>query len=310
MIHIDDLITLCLLGEAESHEEEELNLWIAESPENKKYYEDFKAVWEASLFIGQNSTIDENQSWKRFQKRIEPAKTIWFKPWMAAASLLLVLSLGWIYFSDKNTAPEHFAYQTTDTAQTFNLPDSSVVVLNKNSALTFIQSKDIRKAELLGEAFFDVKPDKSRPFKIDINQVQVQVLGTSFNIKGYDGQTEVVVETGLVKVSKGETEMQLKANETVVVSEKNVTLEKETVKNEYYNFYRTGKLVFTNTPLKEVTKVLSDAYGIEIEIRNEKLEKLPISTVFDNQSIESVLQIIAETLPVRIEKQNNRILLK
>ena len=185
-----------------------------------------------------------------------------------------------------------------------------MVVLNKNSALTFVQSKDIRKAELVGEAFFDIKPDKSRPFKIDINQVQVQVLGTSFNIKGYDGQTEVVVETGLVKVSKGENEMQLKANETVVVSEKNVTLEKETVKNEYYNFYRTGKLVFSNTPLKEVAKVLSDAYAIEIEIGNEKLEKLPISTVFDNQSIESVLQIIAETLPVRIEKQNNRILLK
>lgn len=311
MSNIDDLITLCLLGEASLQEQEELNLWIAQSAENKKYYQDFKTIWEASFFAVEESNVDVNQAWEKFKERTEPKKTIWFRPWMAAASVIVALGLAWMYFSGKTTdKPPSFAYETSHQTQTFTLPDSSVVVLNKNSTLTFSSTKGTREVKLSGEAFFDVKPDKTKPFIIDVNQVQVRVLGTSFNIKGYNGDTEVLVETGLVKVAKGASDIQLKAREKVVIPAENLVLKKVIVNNDFYNFYRTGRLDFNNIKLREVVIVLNEAYGANIEIGSKAVAEIPINTVFENQSLENVLRVITETLPVRIEKQNQRIILK
>lgn len=311
MSNIDDLITLSLSGEASLEEQEQLNLWIVQSEENQKYYLDLKLIWEASLHTEEESNIDVEQAWIKFQKKTKPKKTIGLRTWIAAASVLIALGITWMYLSpETGRKTESFAYETTEQTQTFTLPDSSVVVLNKNSALTFASTKDSRKVSLSGEAFFDVKPDKSKPFTIDVNQVQVRVLGTSFNIKGYNGKTEVVVETGLVKVERGTRGIELKAKEKVLVPAENPVLEKAVVNNNFYNFYRTGKLEFNNVKLREVVNVLNDAYGVNVEIENKALAEIPINTVFVNQPLESVLQVIAATLPVRIEKQDQRIILK
>src|SRR5690606_2603405 len=67
------------------------------------------------------------------------------------------------------------------------LPDGSTVLLNNNSSLDFPQqfTGDTREVILKGEAYFDIKPDASRPFIIHTGKVKTRVLGTAFNIRAY-----------------------------------------------------------------------------------------------------------------------------
>ena len=85
-------------------------------------------------------------------------------------------------------------------------PDGSIVTLNRNSKLIFPKhfTKNVREVTITGEAFFDVKPNTSKPFIINAGNVQVKVLGTSFNVCAYPGTetVEVVVESGKVQVTR------------------------------------------------------------------------------------------------------------
>ena len=92
------------------------------------------------------------------------------------------------------------------------LPDGSFVTLNKNSSIHYPKKFPGRKRniELKGEAFFTVTPDKEKPFVISVNDVTVTVVGTSFNIKSVSGKTQVVVESGIVQVTKNNKTIELK----------------------------------------------------------------------------------------------------
>ena len=85
----------------------------------------------------------------------------------------------------------------------------------------FLNSKAKQdNVSLKGEAFFNVTPNKKKPFIISVNDVQITVVGTSFNVKTINGNTEVVVETGIVKVTRAGKTVELKANEEVTVNAK------------------------------------------------------------------------------------------
>ena len=77
-----------------------------------------------------------------------------------------------------------------------------------------------RSIKLKGEAFFNVAPDKEKPFIIDVNDVQVKVVGTSFNVRSYNGITEVIVETGIVQVTKAGETTELRAGERTTLTQK------------------------------------------------------------------------------------------
>jgi ferric-dicitrate binding protein FerR (iron transport regulator) len=321
----DDLLVKYLVGEATPAEAEAIQNWIAASPANRQEYDNFKLIWDESQHIASTKNVDEDAAYLRLQKRLNntaPAtaplaqlrkmKTSW---WVGiAASLLLVCTVAWLtishYYDNRAIAFIKVESEAQTRAQT--LPDGSVVMLNSHSTLIYPQrfSGKIRPVTMLGEAFFKVTPDKTKPFIIKVNGVTVRVVGTSFNVKSRDGKTQVIVETGIVNVSEKTKNVNLNPGEKVLVTGKDGLLAKESNKGRLYNYYITHELVCDETPLYELVASLNEVYGAHIVIGNKAIANLPITTVFKDQSLEQVLLVISETFKIKVERGKKGIVLK
>lgn len=317
----DDLLVKYLVGETDADETAAVEFWLKADEKNLNYYNGFKKIWEDSLLIAaENKTIDEDAAWKRLQNRIHDKDVQVLTPkkssvyWLRiAASILLISTLGWLgysYFENKsNTLIQIYASNSTlnDT-----LPDGTTVTLNKNSSLSYASKfkGKTRPVTLKGEAFFYVSPDKTKPFIITINDVTVQVVGTSFNVKNKNGKTTVDVETGIVKVSKNKDQVELIHGEKVVIADHKTELLKSTSKGRLYNYYRNKELVCDETPLQDLVEALNEIYDVNIIIKNPSLKEKPLTTVFKDQSLDEVLEVIQESFRIEIERKNNQILLE
>jgi transmembrane sensor len=192
------------------------------------------------------------------------------------------------------------------------LPDGSVVTLNKKSTISYPEhfTGSTRQVTLTGEAFFDVTPDKSKPFIISVNDVTVRVVGTSFNVKDNAEKTEVIVETGLVEVANKDQKVKISPREKATVIKSNPELVRQNVQDQFYNYYRTGKLVCEDTPLWKLVEILNETYEANIVIENDRIKDLIINTTFDQKSLDSTLSIVGETLTIKVEHHGELIVLK
>jgi len=316
----EDLLVKQMLGEATEAEQAEVNAWISESEANRQHYEQFKQIWDGSKALAAESTVNEDEAWARFQQRVADKdqpntktiplggrKTNWLR---VAASLVFLIGFAWLsYFTFMGSTTTYIA-QGTVTTET--LPDGTVVTLNAGSSIKFNSrfNGDTRKVELTGEAFFDVTPDKNKPFVINTDNASIKVVGTSFNVNSNARKTEVIVETGIVEVSKKKDMVKLTPGEKTVVRNNSDKLVKEKVNDVLYNYYRTKELVCKETPLWRLVEVLNDAYDVQITIENMSVKNRPITTTFKNESIDGVLSLIGQTLNVQIEKNGKYITIK
>ncbi len=297
-----------------------MNNWLAEDALNAAYYSQLKAVWEKSQVLAAASTVNEQQAWEQFRKRAQeiapPATTSktnnnW---WKIAAAFIVLLGLGWMFFLWKgnNQPVQNIQVASGNAIKNDTLPDGSVVVLNKTSVLQYPEkfAKTNRKVSLTGEAFFQVTPNRKQPFIIEVNDIQVTVLGTSFNIKTQKNKTEVLVETGTVQVTqKGKTQI-LHAGEKLVTVADSALGPVQPVNNRLYKYYRTREFACEDTPLWQLADALSEAYGVRIVIGRKELHNLPITTTFVNESLDRVLQVIHLTFDIKITRTADSIILE
>lgn len=315
---IDDLLVKQLLGETTQQEEAAIRLWLQQSAANQKYANQFRLIWEESKKLEQQSKVDEQEAWMRFQHRVAqqaPVKQINHQRRIflrVAAAVLLLIAGSWITYLIYNPTAETLTVAATESTLTDTLPDASVVTLNKNSSISYTSSfsgKE-RRVKLKGEAFFNVTPDKKKPFLIDVQDVTVRVVGTSFNVKNKNGKTEVIVETGIVQVMYRGKVNELKPGEKLLIGEKDSSVTKETVSDHLYNHYRTREFECDGTPLWKVVEVLNEAYDVNIVIERKELKELQLTTTFDNNSLDNILDVISQTFNLTVEKQVDRIILK
>lgn len=327
----DDLLVKFLTGEADAYEASKVESWLQQNAENKKYFDHFVLIWEESLRLSVKSNPDENDAWSRFLqlRKSNESKTgvrrfYFFNSWIrVAATLVLIASLGWLahYVSSIRTSKpiETVNVATEKNVITDTLPDGSVATLNKHSVLSYPSAFKGNKREvtLSGEAFFTVKPDKTKLFIVHANDITVQVVGTSFNVRSENGKTEVIVETGVVIVSKKSERtpsekraVQLKPKQKIITQWKDSTMVKDSASDKLYNYYLSKEFICNNTPLKKLVETLNEAYDTNITIENKVIENLPITATFKNESLDHTLSIISETLGVTVEKENDKIILK
>ena len=169
----DDILVKYLAGEASEQEQTDVQLWLKNNPANKKYFYDFKLIWNLSKHNSPTSFINEDEAWARFKQRIDDAKPIsksrtfarpynWIK--IAAILLLIVGSGTWFYNSywvGKNieppivvlpkpinnspivTTPKTETINDTNTKSEQEIPDANdVVTVQKTSRV--IASKDVK----------------------------------------------------------------------------------------------------------------------------------------------------------------------
>ena len=318
----DTILTKYLLQEASEAEVRTVERWISAHSENELRYRRLQQLWNAGAGIAGKSRLSEDEAWKHFLQKRErlsvtrPARVIRFDGLrMAAACFLAVSFLFAAYYllAPFSSPLLSSTYKTADQVRGEILSDGSVITMNKHTKLAF-SSRLFRKERIVemkeGEAFFEVKPDKDKPFVIHSGEVTITVVGTSFHVKRKAEQTEVIVESGLVKVEAPDREVELKPREKVSVDVNAGQFIEEKVTDRLHNYYLTDRLEMDNTPLWRVAEVLEEAYNVEIRIIGEDTGDLRLTTTFKMGQLDDILGVIGETFGISVSKEGNRIVIK
>ena len=322
-LHItDDLLVKYMLGEALPDENNQVNQWLKDDENNRVYFQQFKTIWEQSKELAVMIPLDEKAAWQRFKQRVElkPAEITKTTPviscnrLMQMAAAVLILSVGsWLVYQSLSKPADVVMAQIETLSNTAidTLPDGSIITVNKNTKLTYPEkfSGNTRKITLKGEAFFKVHPDKSKPFIITANDVTVTVVGTEFNVKNYDSATEVIVESGIVKVAHNKKTITLQKGERVLINNSSNELQKSDVKDSMYNYYRTHAIVCNNTLLPDVIAVINEAYNAKIILGDAALNQLQLSTTFRDEDLETIVTIIQQTFDLQVTREAGSIVL-
>lgn len=316
---MDELLVKYLLGEADAAEHLAVKKWRDARPDNEQYFRQFKLIWDASKEAPGFADIDESDAWKRMQQRLQQGSTpaaskkkavfLSLRNMLRAAAVVVVCLAGYGVYDYQGR--QQVTVHATTATRTEQLSDGSVVVLNKNATIRYPKrfQGDTRELSLEGEAFFTISADKTHPFIIHARGVNVKVVGTSFNVKAYSGKTEVIVETGIVEVSRRKEHLRLYPSETATVSA-DAAMVKDVAKDALYNYYRTNEFVCNNTPLWRLAEVLGEAYNTHVVIANDAIRDLPLTATFRNESLDGILAIISETLDITAERRGTEVILQ
>lgn len=235
----------------------------------------------------------------------------------AAAILLLPLVLYSIYSTFYNTQPTEMAASieivSPHGARTkFQLPDGTQGWLNSGSSLKYANTfLSKRKIDLIGEAWFEVAHNAKKPFVVHTKVLDVQVLGTKFNVTAYPEEniTEVVLQEGKVNVDgfKGLYKVAMKPNEKFTFDKKSQSGSIQEVKASQFSAWKDGLLVFRNEPLSEVLKRVSRWYNVDIVLNDPDLENLRYRATFQEEQVEEVIRLISLTVPIEFSFNNREI---
>lgn len=309
----DDLLVKYLLNEATTDEQEQVKQWLTDDV-NLAYYNQLQKIWDDSRQLSLTSTVDENRAWQRFQEKIHPAavRRTSFSWTRIAASIAIIVGIGVLGYWIFNDRAKEITVVAQEAVLNDTLSDGSVVTVNKGSSISYLSKfkGETRQVSLKGEAFFKVTPNKKKPFIISVNDVRITVVGTSFNVRTINGNTEVIVETGIVKVTRGGKTVELRANEETTVGAKDSALTKEKVSDQLYKYYRTKEFVCDDTPLWKLVEVINEAYNSHVLIGNPALKDLRINTTFNNESLDQVLNVISITFNIKLVKEGDTIILQ
>ncbi|MDL2305791.1 FecR domain-containing protein [Bacteroides sp. OttesenSCG-928-D19] len=255
--------------------------------------------------------LEERLAGKRKRLRL---RTIQF---ISAAAAILICVLGWSVY----TYMEPVEMQTVSTlaeVRTIQLPDGSEVALNNFTTITYPRKfkNKYREVRISGEAYFEVTSDKNHPFIVQTGTVNVEVLGTHFNVEAYDRDSEVktTLFEGSVAVSNKEETVKtiLVPNERAIYNKVEGSLTKETATDAWTNIsWKEGKIIFINQPLKEIARQLTNTFNTPILIENETLKDYKMTGRFvDGESLNEILQLLQTAGNFEITKSKERILIK
>jgi transmembrane sensor len=260
----------------------------------------------------------------------------------AAACLLgVMLVSGMLWFNYKGNASQagtlmaakvkEGLFEQSNTGHTpdsLKLEDGSIVVIYPGSKLAYPKHFAAGKREVFleGEAFFKVAKNPNRPFFVYNNNIVTQVLGTSFDIRGKNGQVEVAVKTGRVAVYENKEqitldEVQQKSNGVIITPNQKVTYYQEerhfitSIVDQPVPVPKGSKsaeahFVYNETPLYKVLDDLEDIYELEIVLENEKIKNCLFTGDLTGQTLFNKLEGICLVFNATYEIKGTKILLK
>lgn len=199
------------------------------------------------------------------------------------------------------------------------LSDGTLVHLNAGTSLRypvqFVKNQN-RQVYLLGEAFFEVEKDKEHPFDVNTQNVNVEVLGTKFNVDTYseNPRTDVVLVEGKVSLYKDqktkENQVYLKPGEKGSNERGQLEITTEQVNTEYYTAWIKGSLVFKNASFDDIIKKLERRYNVTFINKNKVLGKEIFNARFDNEPIEVVLKYFSDSYAIDYIIDRDKITIK
>jgi len=295
----------------------------------------------SSMHPAENQKEKENNEKHITQLPIKDKKTKYFLYTAIAASILLVISvtINLYQFQAKTSEPQIAAVVEKPRQEVINtfytekgvkgkikLEDSTIVWLNSDSKIIYPEhfSNDSRQIKFEGEGFFEVAKNANWPMVITTTKgMTVRVLGTKFHIKSYnnDDSEEATLFSGKIQLAKevkgeeGKTEqrtIEMLPNEIVIFNKNSVKLISHDVDTTKKVAWKRGELLFEDTPMSEVIKMLERWHGAKIIVMDNSVLKHRYNASFDSESLVQILELLKFTSPVDYNYNivNNTVYLK
>ncbi len=326
--NIDEVLLLRIIENRANDAEKELfEEWLNSSDNNAELFAQLKRAHQVSSF-----DIHSTQAnWKRVVDKVRAGYTV---PdyielpgsqaavkkigigmlWRVAAVVVLFFGLAFLLKNIDFDPEQLVSGKDLKNNEPYQLVDGSLVYLRSNSEIHFSKSfgRKNRKISLNGEAFFEVIADSELPFEISANKTTTRVVGTSFNVQSSpDGKVQVTVVTGVVDFSSGKSEVfYLHEGEQGTFNPLTARIEKTVVSDPNFQAWKTGLVVFKDTPLSEVLEFLGQLYSKTFIFEGGKVRMPTITTTFDNQPLETVLEELNLLLNTKNEIINGTIFFK
>lgn len=299
-----------LHNELTKAEEYELKLWLQKDEENRKVFENVVGAWklpqtdvDTAKARVLNKIKSENPIQERKDELVQQSNRFWRYALRVAAVVVFTLATVWVVNNIKPVEQQIVVVskpmleKRADNGQkvTFELPDGSNVKLNAGSVIRYPSNfdEDSRTVMLSGEAFFDVERDEQRPFSVLTDGVNVKVLGTSFNVKAYEGEkrVEVAVRSGKVAVesSNGKMGVSLLPNEMATYLGAQKDLKKEVLQDEHVFAWVEKKMVFKDSSIDEILRVMARWYDVEFVTEKELNSDKKFTAQYNNLSLKAVM---------------------
>jgi transmembrane sensor len=259
-------------------------------------------------------SISIEEDWKKVRGRMGFKKQRNMRYlWQTAAAVIMLLGVGFITQKLVFPTPNMLAVKAGDQMKEVVLPDGSQITLNKEAELIYPEkfNRRQRKLTLIGEAFFEVVSDPTLPFIVDVNQrALVQVLGTSFNISPDENGESISVQVveGRVAFSsnlKGADKLILEKDEQATLIAGTIA-RADTVSLNFLS-WKTGTLFFDHANLKDVFKQLEAYYEIDIFLHKSVPSNLTLTSILDNQDLDSVLDEISMVLGLDYSYEDDKV---
>lgn len=327
------LLAKSIYDENQQHTAEQQNLATEELLSDSKEKDELhRMVQNVDLYFELKKYPLEN-AWANVQKEIQKkshSKTARIRrlisePMMRIAAAVMVAALlsvaGYELIYNKLSTKQLLEISATNqTLKTFELPDGTLVSLNSNTHLKYpkIFGKNTREVIIEGEGFFDVKPNKNKPFIIHAGNAQIKVLGTSFSVCAYPNAelVEVIVKTGTVRVlsmtneTKQNDELILTPGDKGTLVYSSNALLKTTNHDPNFLAWKTHDLIFRATSLAEVISNLEKVYKVNIRLDDPKLNGLLLTAHFNDYSLDFILKVIETTFQLETQTINGQYILK
>ena len=195
------------------------------------------------------------------------------------------------------------------------LPDGTHVWINADSKLSFPSVFDSLKREVLlsGEAYFAVKKDKARPFIVKTDNVEIEVLGTEFNVRAYPDLNEIATTLceGSVSMTDGKHGLILKPSYQAIYSKTDHSMISRKVDTRLYTGWKDGLFIFENETLEDIMTTLSRWYNINVFFVNERIKTFHFTGDLKRYGdFKQTLEMIEKTTSIHFVINGNNILVE
>ena len=290
--------------------------------EKQKGLSQFEKKMEAGTRISAINNIDSSRAYLKVQQRIEKKEKVvdFFRVLNRVAAVLSIPLLAFavwsLFFHEK---PSKF----TDTSLTWQelqtpagmrsqvvLPDGTKMWLNAESRIRYSIpfTRKFRTVELTGEGYLQVAKNEASPFVVQSGNTVVKVTGTEFNLKAYpdEDRVELALLNGSVRFAftnrnKQQQYISLKPGNYMVFRKDDETVQLTNPPLEKFVAWHHNTLVFDETPMEEVARLLERWYGVDVTIVGQELKKYKFTTTFENESLFQVIELLKLSSPINIK---------
>ena len=301
--NIEELLFRYCEGTLSNDERKYVEEWISASKENEELAKTVHELYWAADTLFVMDKVDAGKALKKAKGKLvrKKFKTVFL--WaerVAAVMFIPLLSAYLLQIKNSDIAEARMMEIRTNPGMTtaFVLPDGTNVSLNSGSVLRYPEffCEDKREVELIGEAFFDVTKDPDKRFVVKTSgKERVEVLGTSFNMEAFpgdsilsttllEGKVRFVSDAGAVQMNPGEKLVYNLNSSKAILTKTNGDAE---------TAWKYGKIIFNNTPFNEVLRILSKRFNVDFVVKNEKYRKDSFTGTFSTQRLEQVLDVFS-----------------